>query len=830
MKNSSYILMFLYLFIYQYSYGQDVTGVITHESANGANDGAINLSVMNGFAPYSFSWKGPAGFTSANEDISGLAPGQYCVTVTDALCGTATFCGIVRRCNPILGSATGVLCPYNSNGVFTIILSGQGPFTVQWSDGVTSQGETGPIVRRTGLDLGVYCVTVTNAWGCSETLCRAINTSVQPIQVTGEVLQPTCGMPKGSITLAVTGGYAPYSYQWSDNSQTKDRTDLTPGEYCVTVSDNKGCTQTACFTVSSFTNNIKIMIAGLNMISDCFAPELVCDGSIDIEVSGGTGPYTYLWSGPGTAFMSNQQDISGLCDLGNYSVTVTDQLGCTKTDVIKICCCDDIGEPGHHGQSPYACNFEPLQIFGQVSSASSTQGGSINITVYGYGSAGDYSIIWKKNGQFFSNEKNLTNLQAGTYCVTVSNGCTSATKCFTVVNCDLVTINISGTTQPACQGYPAGAVSVNVSGGTAPYTYKWSDGSPNQNLSGLTAGSYTVTVFDKNGCTAEKTFTVSTASITIQNLECTQITYCGNQVVNVQEFGSAWQFNPSDCRYARIICGNGYVGPWEYLGFTLEYPFGPTGCQIRLRCLNNQILQTFYGQTITESIGGISSNCTGYCTRVRYCYYPELNWIDPASVVVLGNGTVNYSYYGQSSNCTCCAIYHCCKLYYTYCDGNYVGISEECCQPAAPGDPGLSMRNDSIDYNSVIEAIRLQHPEYVDIDWNNFTEKAASSTERPKNDIPSQPSDVSLAISEVFPNPFNDQITVKVFVPQDQLVHLSLLNAYGQLIQKHSYNAITGVNSFNFLVNGVDYPAGSYIIRLTDNAGRTANKLIVKAD
>lgn len=196
--------------------GQDLTATVTHQSASGINDGAIDLSINGGFPPYEYSWKGPNGFIATAQDISGLAPGQYCVTVTDALCGTAALCRIVRRCDPILGAATGVRCPYNSNGFFTLWLSGAGTFSLQWSDGYTqTQQSTGnfTFVQRTGLNLGVYCVTVTNAYGCTESICWNVSSSVQPMQVTGELQQPVCAtLNGGAITLSATGGVPPYTY------------------------------------------------------------------------------------------------------------------------------------------------------------------------------------------------------------------------------------------------------------------------------------------------------------------------------------------------------------------------------------------------------------------------------------------------------------------------------------------------------------------------------------------------------------------------------------------------------------------------------------------
>lgn len=826
MNNKFIFPILLVLSIVQMTIAQDLTGVVTHESTTNANDGAIDITVNGGFPPYSYTWNGPGGFTSTNEDINNLAPGQYCVTVSDVLCGTVTYCGIVRRCNPILGAGTTVTCPYNGNGIFSVLVSGQGPFTAAWSDGVVMNGESGPVIRRTGLDLGVYCVTVTNAYGCSETLCRAISQNIQPIQVNGNITPIGCSMLTGSISLGVTGGFGPYTYLWSDNVQSKDRSNLAPGTYCVTVTDAKGCSKSSCFDILPFSSPFKVAIAGLSMITDCFQTTTACDGAINIEPVLGSGPYSYAWTGPNN-FVSSQQDISNLCAPGNYAVTVTDANGCTATEQVNICCCYS-GEPPHHGGGgEELCDFDPIFMSSSVAPAQNGQGGSINLYVV---TGGDYSLVWKKDGVFYSYERNLTNLAPGKYCVTVDNGCFQQTKCFNIVDCDLVQINISGSTQPACPDYPAGDISISVSGGTTPYKFKWSNGSVNQNLNDLTAGQYTVTVTDANGCFEEKTFTVQSSPITIANVECTQITYCGNQIVKVQEFGSTWEFDFTDCRYARIRCANGYVGPWQNVGYTIEYPFGPTGCQINLRCANGQILTTYYGQTTTDYIGGISG-CTGQCILVRYCYYPSLNnWIDPNSVVQIGNGPVTKYYYGQSSNCSCCATY-CCKIYTNYCDNTFIGYSEECCYPIVSDEPDqLKSESHPVDVNELIDAIHKLHPDYAQHDLAQILERDSTIAAGRMDNRNTAEDNAPLKIADVFPNPFEDQITVKVFVATDQEVQLSLLDINGMLIQEHTYSINAGLNILEFILNGKYYPAGSYVMRLTDASGRTANKLIIKAE
>jgi hypothetical protein len=418
MKTADFFHTILMLVLFAKLQAQDIQGIVTHESINGANDGAVNITMTGGYPPYTFEWSGPSGFTATTEDINGLKPGSYCVTATDNLCATVTYCGYVRICDPVFYAATWVNCPYNTNGAFALLLSGQGPFSLVWNDGFTQQ-VPGPYVRRDGLNIGQYCVTVTNAAGCSETVCKGVFSSIEPIQVNSALIQPTCGYTQGAIDLTVTGGVSPYTYQWSDNVQTEDRTNLNPGNYCVTITDKKSCTQTRCVNITPVYNNLSVGTNTITMNSDC--EESRCSGQINTTPTGGTPPYSYNWSGPSN-FTSNQEDIDFLCN-GYYDVTLSDQNGCTTVKSYEICCCSGSStSPNQEGM----CNTSPIQINGQVSQITSSQNtGAINLFV----SAGSsYSLVWRKNGQVFSYSNNISNLSTGTYCVTVNNGCASLNR------------------------------------------------------------------------------------------------------------------------------------------------------------------------------------------------------------------------------------------------------------------------------------------------------------------------------------------------------------------------------------------------------------------
>src|ERR1019366_5630898 len=208
-------------------------------------------------------------------------------------------------------------------------------------------------------------------------------------------------------------------------------------------------------------------------------------GSITTTVSGGTTPYTYLWSNSATT-----SNLSGL-SAGTYSVTVTDNHGCTATGA-------------------YTLTGQAISSFTGTSTNVSCNGGSNgSITTTVSGGITPYTYLWNNS----ATTSNLSGLSAGTYSVTVtdSNGC-SATGSYTITQPSA--ISISGTvTNASCYGNSNGSITTSVSGGTSSYSYVWSTGATTSGISGRTAGTYTVTVTDAHSCTAISNFTITQPSL-----------------------------------------------------------------------------------------------------------------------------------------------------------------------------------------------------------------------------------------------------------------------------------------------------------------------------
>lgn len=665
-----------------YLYAQDATTAVTHESAPNAKDGAIDLTVTGGYAPYTFSWEGPGGFMATTEDITGLAPGVYCVTVTDAMCGSLTICDVVRNCDPILAFGGTVDCPYNAKGKIWVDLIGKGPFNIEWSDGLVQTASGPGKHERINMAPGSYCVTVTNTAGCSETACQLLQSMVDPIIINGDINHALCGQSVGGVNAIVTGGLSPYTYTWSNGATGPSISGVGPGRYTLTVTDNNGCTSSASFGVRNDGAGIKVFLASIDMISEC-ADAPTCDGSINIEVAGGNAPYMYDWTGPGPT--SNQQDQNGLCARGAYSVTVTDKNGCTGTGTFNICCCKEPDVPAG-GSDVGVCTVKDFQITGFANSIVGGQLGSINIEFPIF--TPEVSITWEKDGQFFSNDKNLKNLSAGLYCVTVDNGCVSDSKCFTITNCDDVTINLLGTTESTCPNIAIGAVNLDIQGnGLAPFSFQWSNGQFTQNIKDLVPGVYTVIVRDKQNCTATGSFTVTSEQIETRDIGCTRLFFCGDQLVGQQEFPQQAVFDhPTDCRLFRIICENGFQS--GYMEEPTTVVIDPFNCIIREFCTSTGgLFKIHTGQMREEDVVGFTDCGFPVCGRFRFCFYPQFNFIDPNSVVKITDFQKTFStndnlcddLCGAASNCGLTTQNGCVNNW--FCNGQFIGrgCGAECC-------------------------------------------------------------------------------------------------------------------------------------------------------
>ena len=432
---------------------------VTPITCNGLNNGLISAAVLGGTQPYTYSWSNGA-FT---QSISGLSPGSYSLTITDA-----KGCTDERNSNLTEPTSLGVTVTSNDVpcfGTFTgmanaSVSGGTAPYSYLWSNGWQASSQL-------NVGVGSYSVTVTDANNCTITGQTTISGPLAALSVIGTATEANCfGCATGSVTTTITGGTTPYTYLWNNGSTTQHLTNITAGTYSLTVTDAALCTSVYSTTVTEI-SELQVILTPVNIT--CFG---LANGSISAVAAGGLPGYSYLWNTGATT-----ASINGLAQ-GNYSITVTDQVNVTVSASVSI-------------QEPTLLSVGGVET--HVSCFSGSDGAvALNVS----GGTGAYSYLWS-NG---ATTANLTGLIAGTYSVTATDasGCT-ATNSFTIQQPGELVISSSGN-DVSCFGGNDGSVEVIANGGTAPYSYMWSNGSTLSALSGLTAGNYHITVTDFNGC------------------------------------------------------------------------------------------------------------------------------------------------------------------------------------------------------------------------------------------------------------------------------------------------------------------------------------------
>lgn len=447
-----------------------LSATITDASCGALPDGAVDLTAVGGTGAYTYSWSN----SEVTQDLSNVPAGVYDVLVTDANgCTVSGSYTVGQPVNIIItDTITDVLCNGDSTGAISIGVSGgTGPYTYIWSNSEVTEDIS-------GLAAGTYDVTVYDLNQCTS-FGSFVVSEPTALSISAQLTDPTCVSGTGAIDVTVTGGSQPYTYLWSTSDVSEDLTGLNGGTYDVVVTDVTGCTLTASYTL---TPPATFTVADAIVDATCAAG---ADGSIDITVTGGTQPITYLWSNNEVT-----EDITGLT-AGTYIVTITDINGCSITPSYVV------------GAPP------PIVINDQLTDVSCNGGndGAVNLTVLG--GTGPYSFIWSNNEV----TEDITGLVVGTYDVTVYDTYQCSATASYSINEPLV-LTVTGTvTDALCNGSSDGTIDITATGGTQPYSYLWSNNAVTEDLSGLTQGTYDVTVTDDNQCTVLGSFVVNEPSL-----------------------------------------------------------------------------------------------------------------------------------------------------------------------------------------------------------------------------------------------------------------------------------------------------------------------------
>ncbi len=442
-----------------------------------------------------YSWSGPLilnGVNTLTPEVG--APGIYTLTVATAGgCSASAVVSVEQDLTPPVvdpGPAMNLNCNADD-----LILDGsnssQGSnFIYAWTGpGIVSGGNS---LTPTINALGEYELLITNTDnGCTESASIEITETPPPVLSLLSQENVDCnGNATGSATVEVTDGQSPYTYDWSSGGTDATETDLTSGDFSVTVTDDQGCTATLSVSIN------EPPVLDISIASTDLTKVGANDGTATANPNGGTSPYAYNWENGATT-----QSVDNLAP-GAYSVTVTDENGCTSVQSVTIQDFDC---------SPVSLNFDAANV-----DCNGEENGAATAVVTN--GANPVTYAWSNGGD----TETINDLSAGNYTVTITddNGCALIDE-VTITEPTALKGNILGFENVDCNGNATGSASVEVSGGTPDYAYEWSSGGTIADETGLPAGMHTVTITDANDCETTLQVTITEPPVLVLDVDGT---------------------------------------------------------------------------------------------------------------------------------------------------------------------------------------------------------------------------------------------------------------------------------------------------------------------
>ncbi len=545
-------------------------------------NGSIDVSVTPPGA-YSFLWSNGM----PTEDLQGLVPGAYTITVTnpEGCSLSSTYQVGDQIVLPVLTAmvSDNMSCTAPT-GSIDVTVHPAGSYSYAWSNGSMAED-------LTGLEAGIYTVMATDQSGCTTQQSFTVISTAQPPVFSAQITNDVCGGETGSIDL--TASPSGCQYVWSSGQTDEDLSDIPEGQYAITVTSPNGCLAADTFTVANVNLNFSIT-STITPDTSCLLPA----GSIDLMISP-AGSYQFNWS---TGQVT--EDLSGLPS-GHYSVTVTDQANCLAS--LDMTVVDSTTNPVVTATLAGTTCQQPV--------------GQIDLQVIP--SAGN-SFTWS-NG---ATTEDIAGLSAGIYTVTVSG----ANGCETYASYELddhsTSFSITATVEPNTSCLVAdGSITLSLTP-QGPYFYQWADGSQTSAIHSLMAGQYSVVITDTAGCAKQDTFWVEDQrvypQVTLMPLPAT----CGHQNGSVNSTVTGTNGN-------LYLWSNGMAQPDLTdlpAGLYTVTVTGDNGCTA----------------TCSTEINNINSNftITGITTGDSSC----LNGTGTIDLTVLPAGTYSYSWSNGSQS------------------------------------------------------------------------------------------------------------------------------------------------------------------------------------
>lgn len=488
---------------------------VTNDACFQSGGGSIAIEISGGVPfstppDYQIMWTGPDGFSSTSEDISGLEPGLYSLTINDD--GGCPFSADFTLTEPDLLVFSGIVfdpetisCFGANDGEINIDISGGTlPYQVNWiKDGSPFSNAQ----DLTNLGPGTYEITATDANNCGPIISTFIIDEPEQLSISAMSSNDIIcfGDASGNIDIAVSGGRLPYQFIWDGpdgfSAITEDITSLIAGIYNLEVTDQSGCTEN--FSLELFQNT--------EIAVDVTVTEISCynanDASITINsISGGVPGYQVAWSNFATGM--SQDNLSD----GTYIITITDAANCVKNFTYTIAPAPDFFVQPEVTQ---------LSCFGE---------NDASIVLNFVGGENPVDVNWSDDP---SAGTDRFNLGPGTYSVTIIDGapCTIE-ETFTIFDIDELSVSANITDALDCDDVNTGSINILVTGGTLPYSFSWSNGATTEDLDSIASGNYFLTIEDANGCILEADWEVIRFEPIVLNVDTQTVADCDAKTVD----------------------------------------------------------------------------------------------------------------------------------------------------------------------------------------------------------------------------------------------------------------------------------------------------------
>lgn len=467
--------------------------VTTPETGMDLNDGAADINIIGGTAPYDIVWS-----VSPVPDVDNLEPGSYSITVTDVNdCSAMVDFEITAfECDFIVDlNSTNVTCRGQSNGEASVDPIGfTQPLNIEWSNGESE------FIFVLGLAPGDYAVTLTDGAGCVQVRDFEIT---EPEELTLQLeggFDDCTDLTNNFINPIVQGGTPPYTFQWSNGSMDSTLNNVDLGNYELVISDANACSAAANFELMFVDNEFPDAVAVDSFVVyldetgiQDLDPNEIDNGSTDncsvdslSFVEGGTIDCNNLGR---SEYLFVAWDPSGNMDTTAFTLVVLDTISPTAICPldIEVNTCDTI----FYDMPVFMdnCSVDSVSIAEGLPSGSVFPSDSTKVTYFFYDAAGNF-------------------------------GCCS----FNVIVTNDLEVSIDSSTNATSEA--GGSIDISVAGGSGNYSYEWvlNDTlvvSTLQDVSNLDPGAYIVTVFDENGCfvVSESVLIELESSINEVNLE-----------------------------------------------------------------------------------------------------------------------------------------------------------------------------------------------------------------------------------------------------------------------------------------------------------------------